>query len=319
MPLSDRAIKATKPKEKDFKLSDEKGLYLLIKKNGAKLFRLKYRFNGKEKKLSIGPYPDVTLQKARQMRDDARKLLVDGIDPSAHKKATKASEKLKSENCFQVIALEWFNTKQKDKTEGYQRRVLRALEKDLFPSLGSMPINEVKAPILLASLRTIEKRGAVETAHRTKQIAGQVFRYAIATGRAERDPTPDLKGALQIATVRHFSSITDPKGVGRLMVAIEQFEGTAIVSAALKLSALFFCRPGEIRHLKWSDINHEENRIELVAEKTHQQHIIPLCKQATDILEELHRLTGSQAKANTFSRLPVVVVAACLKTQSGLP
>ncbi len=292
MPLTDRAIKAAKPKEKAYKLSDEKGLYLQVNNSGSKLFNLKYRFHGKEKKLSLGVYPDVSLQKAREMRDNARSLLADGIDPSAYKKAQKAAHKLTVENSFAAIALEWFETKQKDKTEGYQRRVKRSLEKDLFPRLGELPINEITAPTLLMTLREIEKRGAVETAHRTKQIAGQIFRYAIATGRAERDPTPDLKGALQTAKVRHFTAITEPKEVGRLMVAIEEFQGTPVVKAALKLSALFFCRPGELRHLKWSDINHEELRIELIAEKTHQQHIIPLCSQAITILEELHRLTG---------------------------
>jgi integrase len=290
VPLTDRAIKTAKPKEKDYKLSDEKGMYLLIKKNGSKLFYLKYRFNGKEKKLAFGPYPDVTLRNAREKRDAARKLLVDNIDPAAHKKAQKLSDRLKTANSFQAIALEWFETQQSDKTPGYQKRVLRALEHDLFPSIGDTPINEVTAPMLLGALRKVEDRGAIETAHRDKQIAGQVFRYAIATGRAERDPSPDLKGALKPAKTKHFSAITTPKEAGRLMAAIDQFEGTPVVKAALKLSALFFCRPGELRHLRWSDINHEELRIELVAEKTHQQHIIPLCDQALTVLKELREL-----------------------------
>ncbi|WP_415902190.1 tyrosine-type recombinase/integrase [Neptuniibacter sp. QD29_5] len=292
MPLTDRTIKSAKPREKDYKLSDEKGMYLLIKKSGSKLFYLKYRFNGKEKKLAFGPYPDVTLQKAREKRDEARRLLIDGIDPSAYKKSQKASEKLKTANSFQSIALEWFNTHQSDKTPGYQKRVLRALEHDLFTSIGDTPITEITAPMLLNALRKVEDRGAIETAHRDKQIAGQVFRFAIATGRAERDPTPDLKGALKPAPTKHFAAVTTPKEAGRLMAAIDLFEGTPVVSAALKLSALFFCRPGELRHLKWSDINHEELRIELVAEKTHQQHIIPLSSQALAILKELHALTG---------------------------
>ncbi|MFW1678592.1 tyrosine-type recombinase/integrase [Pontibacter sp. JAM-7] len=293
MPMTAKEAQAATAKEKDYRLPDEKGLFLFIKKNGAKYWRMKYRYHGKEKLLAFGVYPEISLKKARELRDNARSLLADGIDPSAHKKAQKAAHKLTTANSFAAIALEWFDTKQKDKTEGYQRRVKRTLEKDLFPQLGELSINDITAPALLATLRGIEKRGAVETAHRTKQIAGQIFRYAIATGRAERDPTPDLKGALQSPTVRHFTAITEPKEVGRLMVAIEQFQGTPVVSAALKLSALFFCRPGELRHLKWSDINHDELRIELVAEKTQQQHIIPLCKQAIAILEELHRLTGN--------------------------
>ncbi len=186
MPLTDRAIKAAKPKEKDYKLSDERGLYILIRKTGSKLFNFKYRFNGKEKKLAIGPYPDVSLQKARKKREAVRELLADGIDPSAQKQALKAFQKLKDANCFQVIALEWFNTKLKDKTPSYQNKVLRGIEKDLFPSIGPVPITDITAPLLLDTLRKIEARGAIETAHRTKQIAGQIFRFAIATGRARR-------------------------------------------------------------------------------------------------------------------------------------
>jgi integrase len=253
---------------------------------------MKYRFQGKEKLLSFGVFPEITLKKAREKRDEARLLLADGIDPSAHKKANKASEKLRATNSFQSIALEWFETQQSDKTLGYQKRVLRALEHDLFPSIGDTPINEVTAPMLLGALRKVEDRGAIETAHRDKQIAGQVFRYAIATGRAERDPTPDLKGALKPAKTKHFSAITTPKEAGQLMAAIDLFQGTEVVRSALKLSALFFCRPGELRHLKWSDINHDELRIELVAEKTHQQHIIPLSEQAISILQDLHPITG---------------------------
>jgi integrase len=290
MPLTVKEAQAATSKEKDYKLSDEKGLFLLIKKNGAKYWRMKYRFQGKEKLLSFGVFPETTLKKAREKRDDARLLLLDGIDPSAHKKAMQVAEKLKTANSFKSIALEWFETKQTDKTPGYQKRVLRALEHDLFPSIGDTTINEVTAPMLLEALRKVEDRNAIETAHRDKQIASQVFRYAIATGKAERDPAPDLKGALKTPKKRHFSAITTPKEAGRLMAAIDQFEGTPVVKAALKLSALFFCRPGEIRHLKWSDINHDELRIELVAEKTHQQHIIPLSEQALTVLRELREL-----------------------------
>lgn len=293
MPLTDRQVQTAKPAEKDRKISDEKGMYLLVTKAGTKSFRLKYRFHGKEKKLILGTYPEVSLKKARQLRDSARQLLADGIDPSAQKKAERATAKQLSKNSFEIIGREWFDTKQSDKTEGHQRRVLRALEKDLFPTLGNMPLNEITAPVLLQTLRRIEARSAIETAHRVKQIAGQVFRFAIATGRAERDPTPDLKGALSNPKKRHFAAITDPKDVGRLMVAIDEFNGTHTVKAALKLSALFFCRPGELRHLTWNNINLEENRVELVAEKTQQQHIIPLSTQAREILEQLHSITGT--------------------------
>lgn len=293
MPLTDRQVQTAKSADKDRKISDEKGMYLLVTKAGTKSFRLKYRYLGKEKKLILGTYPEVSLKKARQLRDTARQLLADGIDPSAQKKAERASAKALSQNSFEIISREWFDTKQSDKTEGHQRRVLRALEKDLFPTLGNLPLNEITAPVLLQTLRRIESRAAIETAHRVKQIAGQVFRYAIATGRAERDPTPDLKGALSNPKKRHFAAITEPKEAGRLMVAIDDFNGTHTVKAALKLSALFFCRPGELRHLTWDNINAEENRVELVAEKTQQQHIIPLSHQAREILDQLYPITGS--------------------------
>ncbi|MGY0565723.1 MAG: tyrosine-type recombinase/integrase [Paraglaciecola chathamensis] len=293
MPLTDRQIKAAKPRDKDYKLSDERGLYLQITKAGAKSFRFKYRIHGKEKKLTLGLYPDITLQKAREKRDEARKLLADGSDPGIQKQSIKATNKLNTENSFQAIALEWFNTKQADKSEGHQRRVKRNIESYLFPVIGHHPINDITAPIILDALRQIEQRGTVETAHRTKQIAGQIFRFAIATGRAERDPTPDLKGALQTPVKRHFSALTDPKDVGHLLVAIDSFTGTYTVKAALQLSALFFCRPGELRNMKWNDINYDEQRIEITAEKTHQQHIIPISKQASLILESLQPITGN--------------------------
>ncbi|CAI8177154.1 MAG: Prophage integrase IntA [Marinobacterium sp. xm-d-530] len=292
MPLTDRQIKAAKPLEKDYKLSDEKGLYLLVKKNGSKLFNLKYRFLGKEKKLSIGKYPDVSLQQARRTRDEARTYLTQGVDPSAHKQAQRAAQLLAAENSFQTIAEEWLITQMSDRTEAYRNKVRRSLEKNLYPRIGALPVSEITAPALLAALRAIEERGVIDTAHRVKQVAGQVIRYAIATGRAERDPTPDLRGALKPKTTKHLASITEPQAVGRLLMAIDAFNGTPIVKAALQLSPMFFCRPGELRHLKWTDINHEEHRIEIIAEKTKTPHIIPLSTQALGILRDLYQLTG---------------------------
>ncbi|MCV6590244.1 MAG: integrase arm-type DNA-binding domain-containing protein [Marinobacterium sp.] len=292
MPLTDRQVQTARPAEKEYKLSDEKGMYLLVTKAGTKSFRLKYRFGGKEKKLILGTYPDITLRQARDMRDSARQQLATGIDPSAARKAEKAASQALNENSFEAIAREWFLTRLSTKTENYQRKVISAMERDLFPKLGARPIQEIQARELLQALRAIEQRGAIETAHRTKQLAGQVFRYAIATGRAERDPTPDLRGALTSHKPEHFAAITDPKAVGHLMAAIEQYNGTLIVRAALKCSALWFCRPGELRHLEWSQVNWEEKRIELIAEKTHQQHIIPLSRQSLEILESLQPLTG---------------------------
>ncbi len=292
MALTTKQIENLKPKEKDYKVSDGEGMFLLIKKNGSKYWRMKYRFLGKEKTLSFGVYPQISLVAARTEKSKARLLLQQSIDPGANKKAIKAEQKLNSENTFKAIALEWFDVHQKDKAERHKSRVKARMEKDLFPILGNLPVNYITAPLLLEALRVIEKRGAIESAHRTKQIAGQVFRYAIATGRAERDPTPDLKGALQPANKKHHAALTEPRDVGHLMIAIDNFNGTIVVKTALHLSALFFCRPGEIRNLKWSDINYEENRIEIVASKTNDQLIIPLCNQAIQLIETLEAYTS---------------------------
>jgi len=279
MPLTTKQVENLKPKEKDYKVSDGEGMYLLIKKNGSKYWRMKYRILGKEKTFSLGVYPQVSLALARTNKSKARLLIHQGIDPNLEKKASLAEQKLNAENNFKDIALEWFNTHQKDKAERHKSRVKSRMERDLFPTLGYLPIHHITAPILLEALRVIEKRGAVESAHRTKQIAGQIFRYAIATGKTDRDPTPDLKGALAPPNKKHHAALTEPRDVGHLTVAIENFNGTIIVKTALHLSALFFCRPGEIRNLKWSDINYEKNRIEIMASKTKDQLIILISPQ----------------------------------------
>lgn len=294
MPLTDRAAASAKPKEKDYKLSDEKGLYLLVKKSGSKYWRLKYRILGKEKMLALGVYPEVSLKQARNERNDARKLIAQHIDPSAEKKARKASLQSEAINTFEALGREWFEKRMTDKSQTHQDRTWRLLEKDLFPKLGRQAITAINAPVLLEALRSIESRGAIETAHRAKNVAGQVFRYAIVSGRAERDPSADLRGALSTAKTKHFAAITTPKEAGQLMVAIDNYQGTAVVCAALKLSPLFFCRPGELRTLEWTDLNWEEKRIEIPTErmKIKEPHIIPLSTHALTILNELHLLTG---------------------------
>lgn len=292
MALSDREIKSVKPKDKDYKLSDGKGLYLLVTKAGGKLFRLKYRFEGKEKKLSIGSYPDISLKKARSIRDEAKERLAEGVDPSFYKQAVKEEKQESLANSFETIALEWRSVMQKDKAETTQKRVSNILTQYLFPFLGKKPINDIPISSILATLKAIEKKGAIETTRRARQLISQIYRYAIATGRAERDPIPDLRGAFEPQHVKHHSALVDPKDVGRLMVAIDNFQGTPVVKAALKFSSLFFCRPGELRHLKWESINKEEKRIEIISDKTKQQHIIPLSKQAILLLDELELLTG---------------------------
>lgn len=294
MALTAMAVKQAKPKDKPYKLSDSKGMYLLINPKGAKYWRLKYRYGGKEKTLALGVYPDISLEKAREQRDDAKRLLYDHIDPGVTKRLKKLAVYEHEINSFEILAREWFETRMTDKSESHQSRTWNALKNDLFPPLGNRPISQITAPELLMALRKIEARGAIETAHRAKQTAGQIFRYAIITGRAERDPSADLKGALKNPVKKHLAAITEPKEVGKLMVAIEGFRGTPSVKTALLLSPLLFARPGEIRHMEWKEVSWEENRWEIPAEKMKmkQPHVVPLAKQAISLLEEQHRLTG---------------------------
>lgn len=294
MPLSATTVKQAKPKEKDYKLTDERGLFLLVKTNGSKYWRQKYRFGGKEKLIAHGVYPDISLARARELRDEARTQIANGTDPNAVKRAQKWNMGVDGANSFRTVATEWFQTRMCDKSKSHQDRTWRALEKDLFPTLGNQPISGITAPELLYTLRKIESRGAIETAHRAKQTAGQIFRYAIVTGRAERDPSADLKEALKSPKTTHLAAITEPKEVGKLLRAIDNYRGTPTVMTALKLSPLLFCRPGELRNMEWQEINWEEERWELPAEKMKmkQPHIVPLSRQALGILKELQPLTG---------------------------
>lgn len=294
MSLTATAVKQAKAKDKPYKLSGGKGMFLLVNPNGSKYWRFKYRYGGKEKLLALGVYPDLSLADANDKRDEARNQLAKDIDPVVAKRARKLAQVEEGANSFKVVATEWFETKMKDKAQGYQDRTWRGLKNDLFPSLGSTPINQITAPELLLALRKVEARGAVDMAHRVKQTAGQVFRYGIATGRCERDLAHDLKGALQPVNKKHFAAITDPKQVGRLLLAIDAYEGTPVVKTALQLSAILFQRPGEIRAMEWEEINWEEDRWELPASKMKmkQPHIVPLSKQAIALLTELQRSTG---------------------------
>ncbi len=292
--LTATEVKQAKPGDKTRKLTDGGGLYLQIHPNGAKYWRHDYRYAGKRKTLALGVYPEVSLKRAREKHQEAKTKLRDGIDPGEQRKIEKLTRHIAAANSFEAIGHEWFKAKMLDKSKSHQDRTLSALERDLFPSLGSRPISNITAPELLATLRKIEDRGAIETAHRAKQTAGQIFRYAVATGRAERDPSGDLKGALQNPKKKHLAAITEPDQVGQLMLAIEGYTGSPAVYAALRLSPLLFQRPGEIRHMEWSEINWEEERWEIPAEKMkiRQPHIVPLCNQAIEILRDIQPLTG---------------------------
>ena len=293
MPLTNTAIRNIKPQETPFKMSDEKGLYLLVKKSG-KYFRFDYRFEGKRKTMALGVYPDVTLKEARDKRDDARKLLENGVEPMAHAKILKEQEQDDATNSFEAVALEWFSRNKHSWAKSHSRTVIRRMERDLFPWIGREQISSLTAPVILDTLRRIETRGAIETAHRVKQICGQVFRYAIATGRAERDPSADLKGALRPVRHKHMATITDPKGVSELLRAIEGYQGHFVTRCALRFAPLVFVRPGELRKAEWKEFDTEKGEWRIPAEKmkVRQPHTVPLSKQAIAILKELYPLTG---------------------------
>jgi integrase len=291
MPLTDTAIRNAKPKDKPYKLADEKGLFLLVNPNGSRWWRLKFRIGGKEKLLSLGVYPAVSLKEARDKRDEARKLIAQGVDPCAQRKATRAAEA----ETFEAIAREWLAKFGPSWTPEHAERITRRFERNVFPWIGARPVREVTAPELLAVLRRIEERGALDTAHRAHQNCGQVFRYAVATGRAERDPSADLRGALPPVNDKHHASITDPKAIGALLRAMEGYQGSFVVRCALRLAPLVFVRPGELRGAEWSEIDFEkaEWRIPASKMKMREQHIVPLSVQALAILRELHPLTGA--------------------------
>lgn len=294
MALTDSKIKQAKAEAKDYKLSDGKGLFLLVAKTGAKYWRLKYRFLGKEKLLSFGVYPSVTLKQARKATVIAKEQLEQGIDPSQTKKAKKAERFEAQTNNLQSIAMEWHSQQSKQWSEGYSAKVLRAMERDLFPYMATLPLDDITPPQLLAVFRRVESRGATESAHRLKQTVGQIFRYAVATGRAQRDITPDLKGALPTPKKNHFPAITEPAKVGRLLNMLDSYKGTETVRAALKLAPLVFVRPKELRCAHWKEIDFKAKEWRIPAEKMKMgvDHIVPLSRQAVTILEQQKLLTG---------------------------
>jgi integrase len=294
MPLTDTAIRTTKTPDTARKLTDEKGLYLLLQPTWGKLWRFDYRFGGKRKTLALGAYPDVSLKVAREKLADARTLLADGVDPALNRKAQKSAKALSAANSFEVVAREWFAKFKPKWTDGHSEKIIARLERDVFPWVGSRPIADVKAPEILACLRRVEHRGAVETAHRALQNCGQVFRYAIATGRAERDVAADLRGALPPVKQTHRAAITEPKAIGELMRAIDGYSGSLVTVCAMKLAPLVFLRPGELRQAQWSEIDLDRAEWNIPAErmKMREPHLVPLSTQAVAILTEIKARTG---------------------------
>ena len=293
LTLTDTKIRNAKPGKKPQRLFDERGLYLEVSPAGGKWWRLKYRFEGKEKRVSLGVYPDVSLRDARDRRDDARKLLADGIDPSENRKATKSASADRASNSFEVVTREWFAKFSSEWAPSHRDRIVRLFERDIFPWIGGRPVSEVTAPELLTALRRIEARGALDTAHRARGICGQVLRYAVATGRCERDPSSDLRGALPPVKGKHFAATTEPSKLAGILRAMDGYEGDLIVRCALRLAPLVFVRPGELRMAEWKDVDLDAAEWHYIVTKTGLPHIVPLCRQAVEILRELQPLTGN--------------------------
>lgn len=303
---ADVIIRSTKPTDKVQRLSDGDGLYLLINPNGAKWWRLDYSINGKRKTLSVGVYPEIGLKEARDRADEARRLVATGTDPSNIRKANKAeqikaqeadrriAEGLPAIDSFEEIAREWFTKFSIEWAPSHADKIIRRLERDIFPWIGKQPIASITAPELLSVLRRIESRGALETAHRAHQNCSQIFRYAIATGRTERDPSPDLRGALPSVKQSHHAAITDPKAIGELLRAIDSYQGYFVTKCALRIAPLVFVRPGELRKAVWTEINLDQAEWNIPAErmKMREPHLVPLSTQAVEILRELQALTG---------------------------
>ncbi|GAB3112521.1 integrase arm-type DNA-binding domain-containing protein [Aestuariicella hydrocarbonica] len=292
MALSDKQVKATAAREKPYKLSDSGGLYVDVRPTGAKYWRLKYRFAGKEKLLALGVYPIVSLKEAREKTQAAKSVLDAGQDPGELKKSQKNNLQMRLADTFESIALAWFEVARQDWSVTHTERTQNLLKNHLFPWLGSRPIGDITPPELLQVLYRAQDRGLLETAKRAKQTASQVFRYAIRNGKLMSDPSRDLAGALRPPKTKHFAAITDPAGVADLMRAIDCYQGTPAVKTALLLSAMLFQRPGEMRTMKWKQLDWDKAEWRYTVTKTNIEHIVPLPTQAIDTLRALEPFTA---------------------------
>lgn len=292
--LTDLECRKAVAKDKPYRLYDTAGLYLEVTPAGAKYWRLKYRVAGKEKRLAIGVYPAVTPKQARLSVAREKEKLQQGRDPAAERRTQKLADKYKMGNSFEIVAREWLERRAPLLSAAHVEKVTARLEKNLFPWIGQRPIAEIAAPEILLALRRVEDRGAIHTGKRLLQYAGQVFRYAVATGRCERDVSADLRGALTQAKETHRAAITEPRKVGELLRAIDGYQGSLVVLCALRLSPLLFVRPGELRHAEWSEIDLDQAEWNIPAEKMKMRlpHLVPLPRQAIEILCELQPLTG---------------------------
>lgn len=293
---------ACPPEKKRVRISDAGGLYLEVSPKGSKRWFWKYYHGGKEKRLALGAWPTVSLKQARMDRDDARKSVHHGHDPAKRRQIERLEARAQTGNTFEIVARELHKAKASGWSKQYAERWIERMEKDLFPWIGAIPLPEISAPMLLNALRRIEQRGARETAHTLRQTAGQVFRYGIATGRCERNPAPDLHGALQPVNVKHMAALLDSTAVGQLMRAAYDYPGQPVTRAALILSALLFQRPGNMRHMEWVEVDLDAAMWTIPAAKMKRTvygklngrpHFVPLPSQAVNILRDLVPLTGN--------------------------
>ncbi len=292
--LSDVTLRSVKPTAKAQKLTDGKGLYLYVAPTGGMSWRLDYTFEGKRKTFTFGQYPSLSLAAVRTKATEAKEKIANGIDPGAQKQAVKAAIKAVTANSFEVVAREWVANQAHVWTPKHQRKVTSRLETYIFPLLGNKEVKDVTAPELLEAIRHIEARGFFETAHSTLNSCGQIFRFAVATGRGERDTAADLRGALKPVKVSNFASVKDPKEIAVLLDNIDQYSGNLIVRKALQVAPYVFVRPSELRCAKWAEFNLEAAEWRIPAErmKMRQVHIVPLASQVIDLLEELSTITG---------------------------
>lgn len=296
MKLTNTAITSAKPKEKPYKLADGGGMYLEVAPSGGKLWRLKYRFGGKEKLLSLGKYPQTTLAEARAKREELKKILASGTDPSEHRKQQKQDIALSSANSFETVAREWHENQKATWSNSHTKTVLQRLEADIFPALGYKPINDITAPELLNVVRKIETRGAHDVAKRAVQVCGQIFRYGIVTGRNERNPAGDLRGALKTAPKGHYAAI-EPDDIPEFLATLNKNEARLYreTTLAIKLLMLTFVRTSELIEAKWNEFDFKKALWSIPAErmKMKRPHVIPLANQTIEILEELKELGGN--------------------------
>ena len=289
--LTDTKLRSLKPRDSAYRMADTNGLCIEVRSTGAKVWRYRYRYAGKASIVTMAEYPAMALSEARAERDKLRALVKGGANPAQVARIDRAAIVERSETTFSAIASELLAKRAKEGlSPGSVKRERRLFEKDLA-SIGDMPVTDITAPVLLAALRKLERRGVVETAHRARSLAGRVFRYAIATGRAKGNPADNLAGALEQPQTKHFASVTEPEKIAELMCALYAYRGSEVTQAALKLAPMLFARPGELRHAKWVDIDLETAEWRYTASKTGIPHIVPLPRQAIDILRDLHPLT----------------------------